>query len=145
MTYNSIDYSLLAQKQSKTYKLSEVKDRLIKIAFDVVRFKDSPVDELWQVMQADDGEYLVARYNEEEETTKTASLKSSFSATASNEEVQIFYKGTPLSKFAHQDAETISHFMPNKLHTDLEFRKLYFNSLPKDRQIALSKLFPEAF
>ena len=36
----SIDYSGLAQIQKKAYRLSDVKDQLETVAFDVVRFKD---------------------------------------------------------------------------------------------------------
>ena len=76
MSKYSIDYSGLAKLTKKAYRLSDVKDQLETIAFDVVRFKDGDHGaELWQVQSSDDGDYIVALYDEEEAAPveKTAS------------------------------------------------------------------------
>jgi hypothetical protein len=76
MSKFSLDYSDLANKIVKrAYRLSDVKDQLETVAFDIVRFKDADKGaELWQVQSADDGDYIVALYDDtsEAELEKTA-------------------------------------------------------------------------
>src|SRR5258706_15802214 len=97
----SIDYNELSGSIDKSsYKLSDVKDKLIKIGFDIVRFKDAPVDELWQIQSADDGDYIVAKYDAEEKIA-VASLKSPWDIVVSASNIlNFFYKGQPVAKIA---------------------------------------------
>lgn len=143
-----LNYSDLEKLDKKTYKLSEVKDRIIRVAFDVVRFKDGPIDELWEIQNADDGDYIVARYNTEEESApavKEASAKSPWEALNKEGEVHLFYKGVAFTKFAHEDAETITHFLPTKLSNDQHFVKALLATLSPERQTEIKKLYPELF
>ena len=72
INYESLDGALNAKK----YKLSDVKDRIEKVSFDIVRFKDGDKGaDLWQIQSADDGDYIVSLYEEEKENVKTASEK----------------------------------------------------------------------
>src|ERR1700734_3772418 len=99
MSKFGLDYSGLAnQITKKAYRLSDVKDQLETVAFDVVRFKDGDKGaELWQVQNAADGDYIVALYDDEEE--KTASLWSVF-VTKNGNDLQISYKGDPLVRMS---------------------------------------------
>src|SRR5271165_2267994 len=92
----NIDYSgLTHQICKKAYRLSDVKDRLETVAFDVVRFKDSDKSaDLWQVQSADDGEYIVALYQPEEEEKTAALWEVVVNKTASV--LRVSYKGDPL-------------------------------------------------
>jgi hypothetical protein len=98
----SIDYQQLENViYKKAYRLSEVQDRLERVAFDVVRFSDQDDGaNLWQINQADDGEYIVALYEEKpEDTAKTASPWEVMVSTAS-QTLSFFYKGEPITKLA---------------------------------------------
>ncbi len=150
MSLFELDYNTLSNLGKKTYKLSEVKDRIIRVAFDVVRFKDAPIDELWEIQNADDGDYIVARYTTEDETAPTvkeASSKSPWETMVreGSGEVHLFYKGVAFTKFAHEDAETIKHFLPTKLSTDQHFVDALIDTLSPERQTEVKKLYPELF
>lgn len=152
-----IDYSSLTHKLiNKTYKLADVQDRLVKVAFDIVRFKDGPVDELWQVQSADDGDYIVARYEVDvpdapkTAATKTASLHSDWTASSSNSNIQISYKGQPLAKFAAKELglapaeiSTACSFLPTKLASDKDFVRALLKALPQEKRDAILSLYPE--
>jgi hypothetical protein len=142
-----LNYSDLEKLDKKTYKLSEVKDRIIRVAFDVVRLQGAPIDELWEIQSADDGDYIVARYNVDEETApiKQASAKNKWEAVSKEGEVHLFYKGAAFTKFAHEDANTIVNFLPNKLSTDQHFVEALFSALSPERQTEVKKLYPELF
>ena len=77
MEKNGVDYFELDKKTSnKIYKLADVKDQIEVVGFDIVRFRDNDRGaELWQVQSADDGDYIVALYEDEPEIEKTASKK----------------------------------------------------------------------
>lgn len=99
MSKNEIDYSgLVTQITKKAYKLSDVKDQLETVAFDVVRFKDGDKGaELWEVQNAADGDYIVALY-EEEDNTKTAN-DWSVVVTKTAGLLQVAYKNNPWSVY----------------------------------------------
>jgi hypothetical protein len=151
----TIDYSKLTHSLThKTYKLADVKDRLIKVAFDIVRFKDGPAEELWQVQNADDGDYIVARYElETPEPVKTATLKtasSHWSVSPSSSTLHIAYKGQLIAKFAAKElglsVEEISaaaSFLPAKLASDKDFAKALLKALPQEKRDQLLSLYPE--
>jgi len=149
-----VDYSVLDKKvANKVYKLSDVKHKLEKVAFDVVRFKDGNPEELWQIQSADDGEFVVARYETEDakEGQKiTASTNWNVFVNKISSDINIFYKGRPITKIAASqlgvdpcDAETIQRFLPQKLATDKTFMKAFMNSLDANTKSELLKLYPE--
>lgn len=141
-----LDYTALDRLGRKTYKLSDVKDKLIRVAFDVVRFSDSPINEFWQVQECQDGDYIVARYNEDEaEGEKKEAKKLPWSAIEKQGEVHLFYKGAAFTKIAHQDAETVSNFLPERLSTDKNFVSALLQSLPQEKQEEVKTLYPELF
>jgi hypothetical protein len=149
MSLFPVDYTALSELDNKTYKLFDVKDKLIRVAADLVRFKDAQPDELWEIKSDADGEYIVARYNLEEEgapKTAEASTKSPWEAVVKEgSQVQLFYKGVSFTKFAHKDAETIKNFLPKKLSTDKSLVSALLVSLSPERQEEVQKLYPELF
>ena len=69
----SLDYNQIADIINKRkYALEDVKDKIVKVAFDIVRFKDSDLNQLWQIHHTDDGDYITALYDEEENSLKKA-------------------------------------------------------------------------
>lgn len=140
LNYTELDMSV-NHIEKKVYKLSEVKDRLIKVAFDVVRFRDGDVDDLWQIQSADDGEYIVAKYDMEEVSQEK--VASAWSVLVSNGSVNVFYKGYPITKFASKDADAIKSVLPNKLSIDKAFVKAMLSSMQENDRAQVVKQFPE--
>jgi hypothetical protein len=146
---NSIDYSGLANKiYKKAYKLSDVKDQLETVAFDVVRFKDSDKSaDLWQVQSADDGDYIVALYQTEEEV-KTALWEVSLNKTAGD--LQISYKGDPLVRMSagklgipYSEFYKVEEYLPSKLASNKRLVKALLNELPESAKKEVLSKYPE--
>lgn len=150
MSKFSMDYSGLANNLvKKAFKLSDVKDRLEVVAFDVVRFKDD--DEganLWQVQKAEDGDYIVALYQPDEET-KTASEWSVLVSKASGD-LQVSYKGDPIVRIASSklgipssEIHQVPGYLPNKLATNKKLVKSLLNMLSEQTKKAVLNKYPE--
>ena len=148
----SIDYSSLAnQITKKAYRLSDVKDQLETVAFDIVRFKDGDKGaELWQVQSADDGDYIVALYDEDE-TDKTASQNPwTVLVTKSGTDLQISYKGDPLVRFAasklgipSNELHKVEQYLPEKLATNKKLVKALLSDLNDAAKLEVAKRYPE--
>ena len=146
---NSIDYSGLANKiYKKAYKLSDVKDQLETVAFDVVRFKDSDKSaDLWQVQSADDGDYIVALYQTDEEV-KTALWEVALNKTAGD--LQISYKGDPLVRMSagklgipYSELSKVEEYLPSKLASNKRLVKALLNELPESAKKEVLSKYPE--
>lgn len=149
MSKFGLDYSGLAnQITKKAYRLSDVKDQLETVAFDVVRFKDGDKGaELWQVQNAADGDYIVALYDDEEE--KTASLWSVF-VTKNGNDLQISYKGDPLVRMSSAklgipstELHQAEKYLPEKLATNKKLVKALLSELNDAARQEVSKRYPE--
>lgn len=153
----SIDYQKLSDSvdyvQKKVFKLADVQHRLEKVGFDVVRFKDGDPDELWQIQSADDGEYIVAKYESDEPKpeSKTAS-KWEVLVSESSGDINIFYNGQPITKLgasqlgvSSEDVSTLRRFLPGKLSSDKNFVKALLATLDETSKEAVLKLYPELF
>lgn len=148
----SIDYSGLAnQITKKAYRLSDVKDQLETVAFDIVRFKDGDKGaELWQVQSADDGDYIVALYDEDE-AEKTASQNPwTVLVTKSGTDLQISYKGDPLVRFAASklgipaaELHMAEQYLPEKLATNKKLVKALLSDLNEAARLEVAKRYPE--
>jgi len=155
MSNFGIDYSALdTQINKRYYKLSDVAGRLEKVAFDIVRFKDSnDSDELWQIQQADDGEYIVAKYDAEpvEKVEKTASERSwEVLVNKTSGDISVFYKSNHVAKFSAtklgvpaSDLDSLTHFLPKKLNTNKELVKALLDNLSKTEKYQLLRTYPE--
>lgn len=151
MSRNSIDYSSLENKiYKKAYRLSDVKDQLETVAFDIVRFKDSDKSaDLWQVQSADDGDYIVALYQPEEQDKKaSADWDVTVNKLASN--LQISYKGDPIvsiksSKLGipSQELDKVSEYLPEKLSENKKLVKALLNELPAPAKKEVLNKYPE--
>lgn len=146
----AIDYSALANQMVKrAYKLSDVKDQLETVAFDVVRFKDSDISaDLWQVQSADDGEYIVALYQPDEEEKTAATWDVAVNKTASA--IDISYKGDPIVRIAasklgipSSELNKVPSYLPAKLASNKKLVKALLSELsPTAKQEVLTK-YPE--
>jgi hypothetical protein len=152
-----VDYLNLDQKltQPKHFSYADVKDRLVKVAFDIVKFRESDaIDGLWQIQQTNDGEIIVATYEDEAEVSKQASAQVAANwearANAAGDSVTVFYKSEPVTKIATaqygipaEDANLVCAYVPEKLASNVDFRKKMLNELSNDDRLELLKKYPE--
>lgn len=152
MSKFSIDYQGLENRISKkAYKLSDVKHRLETVAFDIVRFKDG--DEgaaLWQIQSADDGDYIVTLYSEDEPTTKTASLPWEVVLSKTSKVLNVFYKGDPIAKVAvsrlglpESEVNSVEKYLPRKLAENKKLVKALLADLDEPTKNLVLVKYPE--
>ncbi len=147
-----VDLEIVANSLTKkVFKLSEVKDKLVKVAFDIVKFADNS-DQLWQIQQADDGEFIVALYSDETENTeKTATASSShWKVILKNQEMNIFYKDDFIHKvaantlgFETNDLQLAKQYLPAKLNQDSSFVKALMKEVDEHTYKQLIAKYPE--
>lgn len=153
MSKNSINYSELDNKiNKKAYRLSDVKDKIIRVAFDIVRFRDEDNGaNLWQIQSADDGDYIVAVYDNKEqaETVKTASA-TNWEVVQVSGGLQFFYKGDPILKTASSslgmeasDLSAVAKYLPKKLAEDKKLVALLINQVEKSSKEKILNKYPE--
>lgn len=154
MSNFDIDYNGLSSSvkyiDKEIFKLSDVKHRIERFAFDIVKFKDGTSDELWQVQNSDDGDYIVAKYEiDEPKEASKEEVKWDVVVNAAKE-INIFYNNYPVVKVASdqlgvldEDLDTVKNFLPNKLASDKNFAKSLINTLDETSKSSLLKLYPE--
>ena len=156
MSKFSVDYSGLENVlYKKSYKLSEVQDKIEKVAFDVVRFKDSDKRSLlWQIQSAEDGDYIVAMYDEKDgEVVKEASVSTNHwevLLSKNSSDLHFYYKGEPVIKVASQklgisksEISSVPNYLPKKLSENKKLASSLLNLLGEPaKQMILSK-YPE--
>lgn len=152
MSKFSIDYSGLENKiYKKAYKLSDVKEQLETVAFDIVRFKDGDKGaDLWQIQDAEDGQYIVAIYKSEEDEKVAKDWSVSVNKTASF--LQISYKGDPIVKVAAsrfsippKELHKAEQYLPEKLSQNKKLVKALLNELSKSAKDEVLSKYPELF
>ena len=152
-TFTDNDYEVLSRKLTakKAFKYEDVKDRLIKIAFDIVRFRDADasIDGLWQIQNTDDGEIIVATY---EDPSVALEVKSSWAALAdkTGSSINIFYKDQFIKKLASKDIgndidiKKLSEHLPESLEANKSLREAFINNfLTNDEREAFLSSNPE--
>ena len=151
----AVDYASLQSslEKPKVYKLEDVKDKIKKVAFDVVRFLDSDnIDGLWQIQHTSDGDYIVAMYGEEGASapvTKSSSVKTDWSVITdkSGQNLNFFYKGTPVTRLSvaalglpNTEASLATSYLPAKLASNSRLVTGLLQELsPEERKELLTK------
>jgi len=150
MSKDTIDYSSLNNTfHKKAFRLADVKNQLETVAFDIVRFKDGDKGaQLWQIQSADDGEYIVALYQSEEEEKTASPWTASINKLAG--ELHVSYKGEPLVKVAASklgipanQLNQVSSYLPEKLSSNKKLVLALLNQLPVSAKNAALKKYPE--
>lgn len=155
MSKSSIDYSGLEKEidksKQKVYKLADVQHKIRKVAFDVVRFIDgSDIEGLWRVDRTDQGECIVALYDEGG-LEKNASLNSNWKVLLSKQnDLHVFYKNEPIVRLAAQDlgvpedeVNLIPSYLPEKLANNSKLVRGLLNQLSESERQELYKKYPE--
>jgi len=151
MSKFSIDYSGLEQKvYKKAFRLSDVKDRIERVAFDVVRFNDGDeASKLWQVQSADDGDYIIALYDENDEAQKvTSSWEVVLSKTSSV--IDVYYKGDPIVRVAasklgipNNELPFVARYLPQKLAENKKLSTALLSEVDESVRQELYEKYPE--
>lgn len=150
----SVDYSYLEKQVEgkQVFKLSDVKDRIEKVAFDVVRFKDSDDEKiagLWQIQSCDDGEFIVAMYEEpKDKPIEVSSWK--VASDTSGRHLSIFYKNTPIAKVAaaslgvpQDEVSLVCRYLPKLLETNKNLVSSLLVDLPRSQRESITEKYPE--
>jgi len=148
LDYDKIDSTLNGKKY---IKYADVQHRIQKVAFDVVRFTDNSggFDKLWIVKEENGEKVLVAMYDEEEPITAKASIPWAAHADSFGN-VNVFYKGEPITKFAvtklglkKEDAGTVCSTLPAKLAGDKSYVGSMLSMLNYDERTDVYSKYPE--
>ena len=151
----AVDFSSLEQQASKkrAFRLSEVKDKIEKVAFDIVRFKDvndQNIAGLWQIQSADDGDLIVAMYEEPQE--KNLEVSSSWSAVLDKfgQNVSLFYKNSAVSKVAlaslgipQGEASLVCRYLPASLASNKPLAQSLLREASDNTRKQLLSIHPE--
>lgn len=146
----AIDYSKLETNiYKKTYRLDEVKDKIERVAFDIVRFKDEDRGaDLWQVQSADDGDYIVAVYQPEDEEKIASNWHVSINKVSGD--MQISYKGDPLVRVASakigipkEELQKAEQYLPQKFADNKKLVKALLNELNESAKKEVLSKYPE--
>lgn len=150
----SVNYAEVQSQltKKKKYLLADVKHRLQKVAFDVVRFVDSDkLDDLWKIEREGDDEYIVAMYDESIETPKKLAHTNPWSVIPddSGENLNVFYKQTAIKRVAlaplgipASDAHMTSRLLRDKFASDAQFLGTFLNELTEAEKDALVEVEP---
>lgn len=152
MTKFDVDYNSLDQTMNKKqYKLADVKDRIEKVAFDVVRFKDGDIDQLWQIQSSDEGDYIVSLYTEPEGEVKQASASNwQVVLNKTGTDLNFFYKGEPIVKVAAStlglpvnELPSVKRYLPVKLAENKKLVQALLKELDATTRANVTRKFPE--
>jgi len=146
MSRFSVDFdNLTASLNKRSFPLSEVKDRIEKVAFDMVKFKDGTIDELWRIESGSDGDYIVALYEEEEVKTS-----SPWRVMVKNSSLNVFYKDGFIGKiaakdlgFEESDLELAKGYLPDRLAKNASLRKSFLSTLSEHEKKTIISKYPE--
>jgi len=150
MSKFAVDYSKLDNKIfKKAYRLSDVQDKIEKVAFDIVKFKDGDAaSNLWQIQSADDGDYIVALYQSDEPVKNSSDWEVDVIKTANA--VQVSYKGDPIVRIASNklgipsnELNQVESYLPAKLAENKKLVKALLNELSPSAKQAVLNRYPE--
>ena len=142
-----IDFGVLDKQLNapKRIKLADVKDRIEKVGFGVVRFVDEKnKTNLWQVV---DGEYIVAMYDEEE---IVATAGWSVESDKFNKTATIFYKDMAVKNvafaelgIAESDISNFKKVLPQRLASNQDLVRKMIESLDDTYKTIVVQAYPE--
>lgn len=143
------DYQKLDNVVNKKqiFYVKDVKDKLEKVAFDVVRFKDEDdLSKLWVIQPSADGDVIVAMYDDGE-NLESRSWRAIPDKQAN---VNVFYKGEPIKKVAmaslglpNEEINVVCRTLTSKLNKDAAMRKAFLLDLPVNERHDLVNKYPE--
>jgi hypothetical protein len=150
MSRFAINYSSLENViYKRAYRLEDVKDKIERVAFDIVRFKDDDNGaNLWQVQSADDGDYIVAIYEPTDEEKVASNWDVSLNKISGD--LSISYKGDPIVRVAssrlgipRSELDKTERYLPQKLADNKRLVKALLNELSESAKKEVLSKYPE--
>jgi hypothetical protein len=151
----TVDFDHLSQTllpRKRAYRLADVEDRIERVAYDLVRFRDNAdTDQLWKIEESAEGPVIVALYGEDGELkTSESSVKKDWDAIPDKKAVHIFYKGEPLVSFSSQELGipveefgVLRRWLPRKLEADQSLQKALLSKVASSGRELIAQRFPE--
>lgn len=135
--------------KAQVFRYEDVKHRLRKVAFDIVRFIDTDdIDGLWQIQKTEEGEVIVAMYSDGPPDDKTASNWGAFPDRGGD--INLFYKNDPVTKIslaklgmADSPPDTVCAVLAEKLSSNTKLLGGLLGSLSSEERKDLLDNHPE--
>ena len=149
VNYNQLENNLA--ESPRAFRLDDVKDKIRKVAFDVVKFHETEgLDGLWQIQKTPDGEYIVANYENESLTAESSEEDKPWKAVASNDTVHVFYKEHPVTKVSlssmgvsKDDSDIFVKTLSEGLSKNAKLRNSLLKNLDSSSKQELLSTYPE--
>lgn len=148
----SVDYnSLVNSIEKKAFRLSDVQDRIEKVAFDVVRFKDGEDDLLWKIESSDEGDFIVPLYADETNSLLVEAASNPWEVIVSKaNNIHVFYKGEEIAHVAHtklalatEQLASVPRFLPKKLASNKNLVSALLKELSTTARTEVLRKYPE--
>jgi hypothetical protein len=129
-----------------------VQDRIEKVAFDVVRFKDGDNDLLWKIESSDEGDFIVPLYADEVEApiVAEASVNPWEVIVSKANNLHVFYKGEEIVNVASsklalatEQLATVPRFLPKKLASSKTLVSALLKELSTTARTEVLRKYPE--
>lgn len=141
----SINDNELKKLAGKVHDYDKVKNKLVKVAFDIYRMKDDPAAKLWELQKADDGNFIVALYNDGEEIEKQSTWQVEINKSANN--VNFYYKGDYVTKLSAKEVgiplNEAKEVLPARLADNKKLVSLLLNKVDSNTKETLVSKYPE--
>ena len=144
----TLDYSMLQNSLNKPqmYRLADVKHKVEKVAFDVVRFIDNDkIDGLWKIERQGDDEYIVAMYEDTQKVAEAAVRE--WEVLAQDNYLQFFYKNAAVKKLAVEslgfdksEINSVCKLINKKFASDSNFVNLFVSELSESEKDVIKEV-----
>jgi len=151
----TVDFDHLTQTllpKKRAYRLADVADRIERVAYDLVRFRDNAdTDQLWKIEEGADGPVIVALYGDDGAIkTSESSVKRDWDAIPDKKAVHVFYKGEPIVSLSAQELGIpveefgiVRRWLPRKLEADQDLQKALLSKVASSGRELIAQRFPE--
>lgn len=149
----TIDFDYLTNQLSteRIYKLADVQDRIEKVAYDIVRFRDNKdTDQLWKIEDRADGPVIIALYNDDGSLLSESAESQEWDAIPDKTAMNIFYKGESIVALSETELgisksefPLVRKWLPKKLAASIQMQRNLFGLMPAASKKLVIKRFPE--
>lgn len=149
VNFDNLSQTLIPQK---SYRLVDVQNRIEKVAYDLVRFRDNEdTDQLWKIQDGTDGPVIVALYGDDGGlATESSKEKNNWDALPDKSAMHIYYKGEPLVSLSAKEMgipetefNVARRWLPKKLAGDEKLQKEMFSKVGGRSRELICQRFPE--
>lgn len=148
VNFDNLSQTLLPQR---SYRLADVQDRIEKVAYDLVRFRENEdTDQLWKIQEGVDGPVIVALYGDDGGLSVESTEQNDWEALPDKSAMHIYYKGEPLVSLSSGDIgipeeefNIARRWLPKKLASDESLQKELFSKVAGRSRELICERFPE--